>query len=121
LHFLEQKNIRLFSLLLAPRKIRKRATTRHFDFGSIIYYNPDFEEKQIRILIAHELGHIINKYLIDIQDNENTANLFAFIAIRDKDEFYKHKCKELVFDSDIQILNEIKSICDLYSHRNNES
>jgi Zn-dependent peptidase ImmA (M78 family) len=105
------KNARFYSLVLIPAKIRRRATTRYHKFGAIIYYNSNFEDKQIRILIAHELGHIVNKELLNADDEENTANLFAYIAMKDKNDFYEKTSKQYVFHSDIEILNEVLSVC----------
>jgi hypothetical protein len=105
------RNVRFYSLVLIPMNIRRRATTRYHNFGASIYYNPCFMDKQIRILIAHELGHIINKELLNTEDNENTANLFAYIAMQDKNVFYDKESKGYIFHSDIAILNEILNVC----------
>jgi hypothetical protein len=105
------RNVRFYSLVLIPVKIRRRATTRYHEFGASIYYNADFEDKQIRILIAHELGHIINRELSNSADVENTANLFAYIAMQDKNDFYNNESKNYVFHSDIEILNEVLNVC----------
>jgi hypothetical protein len=105
------RNVRFYSLVLIPANIRRRATTRYHRFGASIYYNSCFEEKQIRILIAHELGHIINKELLNTDDDENTANLFAYIAMQDKNIFYAKESKGYIFHSDVAILNEILNVC----------
>jgi len=79
-----------------------------------IYYHPRTDEKQLRILLAHELGHL---FLIEILNaalnkryNENTlvepaATIFGIFAIFDKNEFYhnktapfKHKTPEEILD-----------------------
>jgi hypothetical protein len=67
------------------------------------------------VLIAHELGHIVNKEFLDGQDSENAANLFAYIAMKDKNEFYEKTCKEFLFKSDVMILHEIENLCPLNS------
>jgi Zn-dependent peptidase ImmA (M78 family) len=109
----QSKNLRLYSILLMPVNIKRRATTRYHNNGATIYYNAVYEAKQIRILIAHELGHIINKEFIVMKDNENTANLFAYIAMKDKNDFYSNECKNFVFRSDLTILHEIENMCPL--------
>ncbi|MDR1249038.1 MAG: ImmA/IrrE family metallo-endopeptidase [Treponema sp.] len=109
--FYDSRNIRFYSLVLIPIKIRRRSTTRYHKFGASIYYNGDFEDKQARILIAHELGHVVNRELSDIADNEETANLFAYISMQDKSDFYKNESKNYVFHSDVEILNEILNVC----------
>jgi hypothetical protein len=48
------RNVRFYSLVLIPMNLRRRATTRYRRFGASVYYNACFEDKQIRILIAHE-------------------------------------------------------------------
>ena len=109
---LASKTFRLYSIVLEATNLKRRATTRHHPSGAIIYYNSSYDEKTIRILIAHELGHIVNKELLEnTEDSERTANLFAYIAMEDKNNFYKEECKKYVFTSDVQILNNIMSDC----------
>ena len=111
---LASKTIRLYSIMLVPVALKKRATTRYHPSGAIIYYNSSYEEKNIRILIAHEIGHIINKELMENSvDTEQTANLFAYIAMVDKNKFYTEECKKFISKSDIEILNDINNTCPL--------
>jgi len=111
---LASRTFRLYSIVLKPVDLKRRATTRYHQSGAIIYYNSCYEEKTIRILIAHEVGHIVNKELLeDAKDFEQTANLFAYIAMLDKNEFYKAECKKFVSNSDVQIFNDIVNICPL--------
>jgi len=109
---LASRTFRLYSIMREPVKIKRRATTRHHPSGAIIYYNSTYDEKTVRILIAHELGHIVNKELLDnTEDTEQTANLFAYIAMLDKNKFYLEDCQKFVSKSDFQILNDILNIC----------
>jgi hypothetical protein len=111
-NLLASRNVRLYSIVLIPMdKIRRRATTRHHDNGASVYYNLHFEKKQIRILIAHELGHIINRELLNTTDGEASANLFSYIAMEDKNDFYKKRSKDYIFHSDLEILNEVLNVC----------
>lgn len=110
---MQQRNFRLYSILLEPANIKRRATTRYHEFGATVYYNSIYQDKQIRILIAHELGHIINKELLESDDSENAANLFAYIAMKDKNDFYDKECKNFIFQGDLSILHEIENICPL--------
>ena len=111
-NFLASKTFRLYSIIIIPVNLRRRATTRYHPSGAIIYYNSCYEEKIIRILIAHEIGHIVNKELMDnTTDSEQTANLFAYIAMFDKNEFYTKECEKYISKSDVQILDDIISIC----------
>ena len=106
------RTFRLYSIIIEPANLKRRATTRHHPSGAIIYYNSCFDQKTIRILIAHEIGHIVNKELFEPkEDNEQTANLFAYIAIDDKDKFYTKECEQFVYTSDIQIINDILKNC----------
>jgi hypothetical protein len=111
-NLLENKTLRLYSIIIEPVNLKRRATTRYHPFGAIIYYNSCFDEKTVRILIAHEIGHIVNKELLENSiDSETTANLFAYIAMEDKNKFYAEECKTFISKSDVQIFNDIVSIC----------
>jgi hypothetical protein len=111
-NLLVSRNVRLYSIVLIPMdKIRRRATTRYHDNGASVYYNSRFEKKQIRILIAHELGHIINSELLNTTDGEASANLFSYIAMEDKNDFYRNKSKDYLFHSDLEMLNEVLNVC----------
>jgi hypothetical protein len=107
---LSSRTFRLFSIVLAPANLKRRATTRHHFSGAIIYYSPAFDENTIRILIAHEIGHIVNRELLKKDDTERAANLFAYIALHDKNSFYRDECDKYIF-SDIQIFNDIGNAC----------
>jgi hypothetical protein len=48
--FLASRTFRLYSIILEPVNIKRRATTRYHPSGAIIFYNSCFEEKIIRIL-----------------------------------------------------------------------
>lgn len=105
------KTFRLFSIVLVPANIKRRATTRHHNSGAIIYYCSSYDEKIIRILIAHEIGHIVNRELFKKSDTERAANLFTYIAMHDKNKFYSEECERFVSKSDVQIFNDIANIC----------
>jgi len=105
------KTFRLYSIVLAPISIKRKATTRHHPSGAIIYYNSDYDDKTIRIFIAHEIGHIVNRELLKKDDTEEAANLFTYIAMDDKNKFYSKECAQFVSKSDIQILNDIMNVC----------
>ena len=107
---LSSRTFRLYSIVLVPAKIKKRATTRHHHCGAIIYYNSGYDEKAIRILIAHEIGHIVNRELLQKDDTERAANLFAYIALHDKNAFYKDESGKYI-SSDVQIFNDIANVC----------
>jgi Zn-dependent peptidase ImmA (M78 family) len=109
---LATKTFRLYSIILEPVDLKRRATTRYHPSGAIIYYNSCYEEKTKRILIAHEIGHIVNKELLEnTVDTEQMANLFAYIAMHDKNKFYMEECEKFTSRSDVEILNDIINIC----------
>ena len=109
---LASRTLRLYSIILEPMDLKRRATTRYHPSGAIIYYNSCYEEKDIRILIAHEIGHIVNKELLEnAKDTEQTANLFAYIAMYDKNKFYAEECEKFISKSDVVILDDIINIC----------
>lgn len=109
---INRKQLRLFSIILTSlTSTPRKASTRIISGSAIIYYDDRLDEKQIRILIAHELGHIVNNFIFKKTDTEGLASLFAFIALLDKNEFYKVQSKDYIYKSDITILNEITSLC----------
>ena len=85
-----------------------------------IYYHPRTDEKQLRVLLAHELGHLFMVEMLNLtydkQYDETTqiepaATIFGIFAILDKNEFYhnkiapfKHKTPEEVLD-DFRLLH----------------
>lgn len=112
--YLSAKAARLYSIILAPLPFKRKATTRHHKFGAIIFFNAGYSENQKRILIAHELGHIANKELFCTADSENLANLFAFFAINDKNEFYLDDSKKYTFKGrELHIISEITAVCPI--------
>ena len=81
-----------------------------------INYHPNLDEKQLRIMIAHELGHL---YLVDLLKStpalkkalgndalvEALSTIFAIFSIFDKNDFYhnrtgkyKHKTPEAILE-----------------------
>ena len=47
------------------------------------------------------------------EDSEQTANLFAYIAMEEKNKFYTEECAKYTSKSDIQILNDIIGVCPI--------
>jgi len=69
-----------------------KATMRTWRCGAVIYYNPQNDYHDLRIFIAHELGHLLCKHQIfEGGDTQNNANLFAYFAINGKKCFIKKK------------------------------
>lgn len=108
---ISSKHYRLFVITLVPTvKTKKNATTRIINNTALIYYNNNLEEKDKRLLIAHELGHIVEHFLFKQNDSEGIASLFAYIAMLDKNKFYNKDCKTLLFPSDVSIFNELTRV-----------
>jgi hypothetical protein len=107
-------DLKLFKILFIPYKnLHKKATVRHTGFGSIICYNPQFVDKQARILIAHELGHIVNFHYLHCPDTQNNANTFSYFAINGRNEFYKNDSKNFIYKSELEIIDAIFTICPI--------
>lgn len=108
---INSKHYRLFVITLIPTiKTKKNATTRIVRNNAMIYYNSRLEEKDKRLLIAHELGHIIEQFVFKQNGSEGIASLFAYIAMLDKNKFYREECKDFLFPSDLTIFEELKRV-----------
>ena len=112
-----RRNFRLYSILLRPlENLHCKGYATHHNFGSIIVYNPNYDDREIRILIAHELGHIINLFILRCDDTQNRANLFSFLAINGKDQHYKEGIKKYTYNSELEIIDSINSICPILEY-----
>ncbi len=74
----------------------------------LVYVHPNLEAKKQRVILAHELGHLLlcelrNRRYLGKQ--ESTASLFGIIAILDKNNFYRNEAKNFIFD-DFDIVSE---------------
>ncbi|MGI5173478.1 ImmA/IrrE family metallo-endopeptidase [Treponema sp. OMZ 840] len=108
---INSKHYKLFVITLVPiKKSKKNATSRIIKNNAVIYYNDLLEERQKRLLIAHELGHLVQHFIFRQTENENIATLFAYIAMLDKNRFYTHECKNYSYSSDLTILYELASV-----------
>jgi hypothetical protein len=112
---INRKIFRLFSIILVPVESGKLKARTHLiggGHGVLITYWKQLPEDQIRILVAHELGHVAVRYLIDKDSasDDALATLFDYIALQDKDDFYKNKTKLFTNNNDIEIYNKIVNI-----------
>lgn len=90
---LRTRNIRPFTIIFQPiSNFTLRATTRAKESGAIVLYLDGMAPEDLRVCLAHELGHIALRELgtAGLDVSEELATLFAIIAIYDKSEFYKH-------------------------------
>jgi predicted Zn-dependent protease len=103
-----RRNFRLYSILLRPIEgLRCKGRVIHFNYGAIIVYDPNLDERDIRILVAHEIGHIINIHILHCPDTQNRANVLCFFAINGKNMFYKEGAKKFTYTSELAIIDEI--------------
>jgi len=107
----------------------KNAETIFFEKKSvcIIYKKIDDKKideiKKIRIFIAHELGHVIREHGIIPGTGliENYANLFAYFAIKGKNDFYKIGVRDLVYKNEKEIIESIGKLCPIHDVRQTDS
>ena len=92
-----------------------KATMRLWRCGAIIAYNPQNDPQDLRIFIAHELGHLLCRYnILDGEATDNNADLLAFFAISGKDKFYRGKAPKLIYSGgELQIISSIQSACPI--------
>lgn len=115
---IKEKRIRLFTINLKALKGVKRKAQSYKKMGGVMIYYADYlQENEKRFAIAHELGHIVNSYLLhnvkndaSPNDYENYASLFAFIALLDKNNFYQKECKKYVLSNDIELFNSYNNL-----------
>ena len=82
----------------------------------IIYYHPQTEEKQLRIQLAHELGHLFliellnakkDKDFFDVKtDTEPLATILGIFIIFDKNDFYHNKTVAFKHKTSDEILKD---------------
>lgn len=108
---LKTRNIRPYSILLYRTSMASKLADVHFfEFGATISYDSRHEDADIRIAIAHELGHIFVREYLRQTDTEEAASIFAYIAMQDKNNFYTDECKSYVFPSASALLARIRCL-----------
>jgi Zn-dependent peptidase ImmA (M78 family) len=80
-----------------------------------IYYHPRTNEKQLRVLLAHELGHLFmvemynstfNGQFDETTQIEPAATIFGIFAILDKNEFYHNKTTPFKHHTPEEVLDD---------------
>lgn len=112
---IRQNRIRLFSIMLVSVSGRpggRKAKSCLKDGGIMICYDKNLTPNETRFAIAHELGHIVNEYLLKLSSpqSEYIASLFAYIALLDKNNFYQNECDEYISKTDIELFNEYMNL-----------
>lgn len=116
LRLIEAKYFRLFPILLKPFPNVTKKNALSFDIktgGAIILYNNTLEDKQKRLLIAHELGHLYMKYVSTKKTEkelEKVVTAFSILAILDKDDFYRNRGRALISTSIDEILSNVERL-----------
>ena len=113
LSFISSKNLRLFSIILRPLPVAAISARINFIKGcAIITYDNRIDDvKDIRLLLAHELGHLIHKHFFPNIEREKLSMLFAYIAICDKNDFYQKKVSEFTHNNHREIYNRLCGLC----------
>ena len=84
-----------------------------FPNHAVILYDPANDIKTIRVLIAHELGHLLSFHgIIPNENKDRYADLFAFFAIAEENKLYTSS-HPLNFYSKVEILENIKALSSL--------
>jgi len=106
------------------------AITIGLNHGVIIIYDPnividhdsstkstDKEKKNnadraLRILIAHELGHLLmDSKILEYRNTDENANVLAYFAISGKNKFYIEDAPKLAYNSESEIIRNIDTLC----------
>jgi len=86
-----------------------------------IHYHPNTKEKQLRIMLAHELGHL---FLVELFNANTGANLtektkiepistiLGIFTIFDKNEFYHNKLVPYRHTSPEEVLHDFKQLAN---------
>jgi hypothetical protein len=92
-----------------------KATMRPLPFGAIIAYNSQNHYRDLRVFVAHELGHLLTWYkVLDGDSTENNANLFTYFAINGKNTFYRDTAPSLVYrGGELEIISGIQAVCPI--------
>jgi len=82
-----------------------------------IYYHPDTNEKQLRVLLAHELGHLFLIEMVNSTFNEQfsgnaevepASTIFGIFTILDKNQFYYNMTTPFKHDSPDDVLKDFQ-------------
>lgn len=79
----------------------------------MIYYDPRLDEKQLRIIVAHELGHLILAVSMNREYDaaiEPLSSIFGVLTILEKNEFYEERSFPFQHDSWQNIINDFKAL-----------
>jgi len=109
------KSPRYRIILWKNEPINGKASMWSLPFGAIIAYNPKNDYRDLRIFVAHELGHLLTQHgILEGEPTENNANLFTYFAINGKNTFYSEKASTLVYPGkELEIISSIQAACPI--------
>lgn len=128
----EQLNKPFFAIKLRPSNLKEiglvcksqYSLNRYFQ----IFYPTGADEKQVRLGIAHELGHLVyliwtqtENYLSNDPKAEQFASLFAIIAVADRCDFYQKRAKNFVHKSFDEIVRTMSLLHNTKNGKHNLS
>ncbi len=91
----------------------------------IIYYHPCMDLTQLRVCLAHELGHLFLSALMGhekpIKKTESMASVFGCLALIDKNRFYKTRAREFVRPDENSIVDDFAQMRNRKKDRYNLS
>jgi predicted SprT family Zn-dependent metalloprotease len=100
----------------SDKSVKATPAILRFDWGIVIMIPSGLNDvKQIRDIIAHELGHLF--YLMEHPENscnkdlnQKMANVFGILAMFQRNEFYTKKAKKMVRTVWMQIVKDFKNL-----------
>ncbi|GHU39140.1 hypothetical protein FACS1894190_02540 [Spirochaetia bacterium] len=80
-----------------------------------IAISPELDLRQLRVHVAHELGHLFYatehpENIRDGQENQNMANVFGVFTMLGRNEFYKEKAPTMCHATWTQVINDFKQL-----------
>ena len=112
----------MFRIICSPVEERSKnigISSAHYYRGRYfaIYYHPNTVEKQLRIMLAHELGHLFMVEFLNANSAgqftndsmiEPISTILGIFIILDKNEFYHNKTAPFKHTSPEEVLNDFK-------------
>lgn len=79
----------------------KLGSAQYYENDLYIIYYPKIDEKQARVFIAHELGHLIIEIMLKKENpndgiSEPLSTIFGILTMHDKSNFYKSNARNYI-------------------------
>ena len=104
---IQQKQV-LLSIILTPLNngtVKAMCKFNKGDAKVLITYWENLDEDQLLTFIAHELGHVVNRYFFNNRysaSEEASASLFAYIVLENRDKYH----------SSLELYDRIVNLCN---------